>query len=82
MKSMREAENEFKFYEYKGNHYKLIRRVRMKCPVTRKWIDAVMYAPWYRREVRYIRERKDFHEKFKGFDPVDISNVKDSYEHV
>jgi hypothetical protein len=54
-------------YYYKGFEYRAIEEVKMKDPVTREWVDAVQYRRRADRENIYVRERKDFLEKFESY---------------
>lgn len=60
---------DFIFFRYKGNEYRLIGPISMKCPVTRKWIEAVRYEQYDNPRKSYVREINDFALKFEGFHP-------------
>ena len=51
-------------YEYKNKLYIVTGICKMKCPETRKWLDAVHYASTEHYE-KYCREKSDFVKKFK-----------------
>lgn len=52
---------ESEIYEYKGNHYKVVDLVKMKNPISRDWVVAVIYQkhlPSTKRELENNEERK------------------------
>ena len=57
---------DFEHYSYKGNVYKVLGTLKMKDPVSRKWLTAVHYRTRYYISISYVREFKDFMDKFKG----------------
>ena len=60
-------------WEYWGRKYHVQRIVHMKNPVTREWVQAVLYRDWALKNF-YVREVQDFLAKFK---PVEESEVSD-----
>jgi hypothetical protein len=58
------------FYEYKGNYYIVLGRVSFKNPTDGKWIESYKYTDGSGRE--YVREIRDFEEKFK---PVKAKSI-------
>lgn len=54
-------------YSYKNNLYNMIGTGKMKDPVTRLWLDSVVYRPIISVSSNrlYTRESKDFFKKFK-----------------
>lgn len=61
-------------YVYKGSKYSFQGYCEFKCPSTRKWVRAVSYSPWDNPDKLYVREEKDFLNKFKKFFPEDRSS--------
>lgn len=53
-----------KTYLYKNHKYMYISKCLMKDAVTRKWVNAIVYADYYNSEKLYIREETDFLAKF------------------
>lgn len=53
-------------YEYEGCTYTFIESVSLKCPVTGKWYDAVLYENVMGE--RFVRELGDFNNKFEKVD--------------
>lgn len=52
-------------YTYKDRYYVVINQVNMKHPTTRLWITAILYRPEGIPGKFYVREFKEFIEKFK-----------------
>lgn len=50
-------------YPKNGHHYIPLYRCRMKCPASGEWFDAIIYREC-NTERLYVRERKDFLDKF------------------
>lgn len=50
-------------YSKNGHHYLLLFRCRMKCPATGEWFDALIYQDYNTKHL-YVRDRKDFFDKF------------------
>lgn len=48
-------------YTYKGNSYELLYEALMK--VGEQWIESIVYQSSF--GTRYVRNKKDFNEKFK-----------------
>lgn len=60
-------------YEYKDNKYWIENSgkiIKMKCPETRKWVNAVMYVADKQWADLYIREVEDFKKKFVRIEPI------------
>lgn len=53
-------------YPENGHHYLLLFRCRLKCPTSGQWFDALIYQD-YDSKYLYVRERKDFFDKFVKF---------------
>lgn len=51
-------------FTYKNKDYTVQSELEMKCPVTRKWVDAIAYLSYETGKV-YVREKTDFIKKFK-----------------
>lgn len=49
------------YFDYKGNVYAVLDKVRMKCPMSGVWVDAVFYTDG---KTKNVREKKDFDAKF------------------
>ena len=54
-------------YPKNGHHYLPLYRCRMKCPASGEWFDAVIYKGLDDGGKYYVRERKDFLDKFVKF---------------
>lgn len=50
-------------YPKNGHQYLPLWRCRMKCPTTGQWFDAIIYQDYNTKHL-YVRERKDFLDKF------------------
>lgn len=50
-------------YPKNGHHYLPLFRCRMKCPATGEWFDALIYQDYNTKHL-YVRDRKDFFDKF------------------
>lgn len=61
--AIEESERNIYVYPKTGNQYKVLFRCKMKLPVERTWIDAVIYMS-LKDDNFYVRERKDFFDKF------------------
>lgn len=53
-------------YQYEGVFYTKLGEGRMKHPVTREWVPAVIYTQTGQNEV-FIREKTEFYERFKPY---------------
>lgn len=53
-------------YPENGHHYLPLSRCRLKCPTSGQWFDALIYQD-YDSKCLYVRERKDFFDKFVRF---------------
>ena len=62
-KAIEESEKNIYVYPETGNQYKVIYRCKMKLPIERTWIDAMIYIGLKDGNF-YVRERKDFFDKF------------------
>lgn len=61
--TIKESEKNIYVYPKTGNQYKVIYRCKMKLPIERTWIDAMIYIGLKDGNF-YVRERKDFFDKF------------------
>lgn len=52
-------------YTYKGETYKLLRHVLIKCPNTGEWETGVLYERISMPGMHYVRHFNDFHNKFE-----------------
>lgn len=50
-------------YPKNGHHYLPLFRCRMKCPAAGEWFDALI-CQGYNTKHLYVRDRKDFFDKF------------------
>jgi len=67
------------FYQHKetDNIYYVHERCTFKHPDTREWVDGYIYSPVEGdsiMNIKYVRETKDFHLKFKKVDLCFDSN--------
>lgn len=62
-KAIEEPEKNIYVYPETGNQYKVIYRCKMKLPIDRIWIDAMIYIGLKDGNF-YVRERKEFFDKF------------------
>lgn len=62
---MKEKNNTY-IYPKTGNKYVILGKCKLKCPIDRKWYEAVIYQGLDTGMV-YVRERKDFLDKFVKF---------------
>lgn len=62
-KAIEESEKNIYVYPETGNQYKVIYRCKMKLPIDRIWIDAMIYIGLKDGNF-YVRERKEFFDKF------------------
>lgn len=46
-----------------GHQYMPLFRCRLKCPASGEWFDAIIYQDYNTKHL-YVRERKDFLDKF------------------
>ncbi len=63
----KEFEKRTYVYPKTKHRYMPLCRCRMKCPVSGKWFDAVIYRGLDDGGKYYVRERKDFLDKFVKF---------------
>lgn len=63
---MKEKNNNTYIYPKTGNKYVILGKCKLKCPIDRKWYEAVIYQGLDTGMV-YVRERKDFFDKFVKF---------------
>lgn len=61
--AVEELEKNIYVYPKTGNQYKVLFRCKMKLPVERTWIDAIIYMG-LKDDNFYVRERSDFFDKF------------------
>lgn len=61
--AIKESEKNIYVYPKTGNQYKVIYRCKMKLPIERTWIDSMIYIGLKDGNF-YVRERKDFFDKF------------------
>lgn len=59
------------FYSYKGRSYSVLREVQMKHPTTRKWVTAYEYIDREDPFTVFVREGKEFEEKFQKEIPLE-----------
>lgn len=55
------------------NYYVLVGKAKMKHPVTREWVDSVLYMTWPKRAPGgdiYVREESDFRLRFTEVHPT------------
>lgn len=54
-------------FEYKGNKYSVIRKIKIKSPLPGRWFEGVLYRQFYdgNEAVFYARPFEDFISKFK-----------------
>ena len=50
-------------YPKNGHQYLPLFRCRLKCPASGEWFDALIYQDYESKHL-YVRERKDFLDKF------------------
>lgn len=62
-KAVEESEKNFYVYPKTEHTYKILYRCKMKLPIERVWIDALIYMGIDDGKL-YVRERKDFFDKF------------------
>lgn len=62
-KAVEESEKNFYVYPKTEHKYKILYRCKMKLPIERTWIDALIYMGIDDGKL-YVRERKDFFDKF------------------
>lgn len=56
-------------YIYKGKLYNFVKNAKMKSPITRSWIDAVIYESNDTGET-YVRAKSEFHKRFQDVNVV------------
>jgi hypothetical protein len=49
-------------YEKTGKEYTVVGYAKMKDPMTRKWLDSVIYTDG---DLVFVREKQEFSERFK-----------------
>lgn len=74
-KAIEESKKDIYVYPKTGNQYKVLFRCKMKLPIERNWIEAVIYMS-LKDDNFYVRERKDFFDKFVKL--LDWETSKDS----
>lgn len=60
---MKERNERTYVYPKTGHKYMPLYRCKLKCPVNGEWFDAIIYKG-VEDEKYYVRERKDFFDKF------------------
>ena len=60
---LKEIRGKLYVYPKNGHQYMPLFRCRMKCPTSGEWFDAIIYEG-VEDEKYYVRERKDFLDKF------------------
>lgn len=60
---VKEIKDSLYVYPKNGHHYLPLFRCRMKCPATGEWFDALIYQDYNTKHL-YVRDRKDFFDKF------------------
>lgn len=60
---LKEVREQLYVYPKNGHQYMPLFRCRMKCPISGEWFDAIIYKG-IEDEKFYVRERKDFLDKF------------------
>ena len=60
---LKEIKEKLFVYPKNGHHYLPLFRCRMKCPATGEWFDALIYQDYNTKHL-YVRDRKDFFDKF------------------
>lgn len=60
---LKEIREKLYIYPENGHHYLPLFICRMKCPVSGQWFDALIYQDYDTKHL-YVRERKDFFDKF------------------
>lgn len=63
---LKEIRGKLYVYPKNGHQYMPLFRCRMKCPTSGEWFDAIIYKG-VEDEKYYVRERKDFLNKFVKF---------------
>lgn len=60
---LKEVREQLYVYPKNGHQYMPLFRCRMKCPASGEWFDAIIYQDYNTKHL-YVRERKDFLDKF------------------
>ena len=60
---LKEIRDKLYVYPKNGHYYEPLFRCRMKNPTSREWFDAIIYQDYNIKHL-YVRERKDFLDKF------------------
>lgn len=60
---LKEIKSRLYVYPKNGHQYMPLFRCRLKCPASGEWFDAIIYKG-IEDEKFYVRERKDFLDKF------------------
>ena len=60
---LKEIRDKLYVYSKNGHYYEPLFRCRMKNPTSREWFDAIIYQDYNTKHL-YVRERKDFLDKF------------------
>lgn len=64
---MKEKNNNTYIYPKTGHKYMPLYRCKLKCPINGEWFDALIYQGLDDGGKLYVRERKDFLDKFVKF---------------
>lgn len=62
-------------YTYKNNNYLIIDSLKMKHPVTREWIDAILYTSSVDHDEpteMFVREKEEFFKLFKRINEIPV----------
>lgn len=60
---VKEIKDSLYVYPENGHQYMPLFRCRLKCPASGQWFDALIYQDYDSKHL-YVRERKDFLDKF------------------
>lgn len=63
---LKEIREQLYVYPKNGHQYMPLSRCRLKCPASGEWFDAIIYQDYNTKHL-YVRERKDFLDKFVKF---------------
>lgn len=56
-------------YTYKGTYYRVLAEVKMKHPITREWVDGILYTNKNKPEL-FVREKNEFYNLFKEAEKI------------
>lgn len=60
---LKEIREQLYVYPKNGHQYMPLFRCRMKCPASGEWFDALIYQDYNTKHL-YVRDKKDFFDKF------------------